>query len=56
MPFTMTLACGTWGNNSSSDNITWRNFLNYTWVSQPIAENLPDEGALFGAHWEKYGK
>jgi sulfoacetaldehyde dehydrogenase len=56
MPVTMTLACGTWGNNSSSDNITWRNFLNYTWVSQPIAENLPDEGALFGAHWEKYGK
>jgi sulfoacetaldehyde dehydrogenase len=56
MPFTMTLACGTWGNNSSSDNITWRNFLNYTWVSQPIPENLPDEGALFGAHWEKYGK
>jgi len=56
MPFTMTLACGTWGNNSSSDNITWRNFLNYTWVSQPIPENLPDEGALFSAHWEKYGK
>jgi sulfoacetaldehyde dehydrogenase len=56
MPFTMTLACGTWGNNSSSDNITWRNFLNYTWVSQPIPENLPDEGALFSAHWDKYGK
>ena len=56
MPFTMTLACGTWGNNSSSDNITWRNFLNYTWVSQPIPESLPDEGALFSAHWEKYGK
>jgi sulfoacetaldehyde dehydrogenase len=56
MPFTMTLACGTWGNNSSSDNITWRNFLNYTWVSQPIPESLPDEGALFSAHWDKYGK
>jgi sulfoacetaldehyde dehydrogenase len=56
MPFTMTLACGTWGNNSSSDNITWRNFLNFTWVSQPIPENLPDEGALFSAHWDKYGK
>ncbi len=56
MPFTMTLACGTWGNNSSSDNITWRNFLNYTWVSQPTPENLPNEDALFGAHWEKYGK
>jgi len=56
MPFTMTLACGTWGNNSSTDNITWRNWLNYTWVSQPIPESLPDEEALFASTWEKFGK
>jgi len=56
MPFTMTLACGTWGNNSSTDNITWRNWLNYTWVSQPIPESLPDEEALFATTWEKFGK
>ncbi len=56
MPFTMTLACGTWGNNSSSDNITWKNLLNYTWVSQPTPENLPNEELLFKAHWEKHGQ
>ncbi len=56
MPFTMTLACGTWGNNSSSDNITWRNMVNYTWVSRPIPENKPDEERLFKSHWDKYGK
>ena len=56
MPFTMTLACGTWGNNSTSDNITWRNMVNYTWVSKPIPENKPDEDNLFKSHWDKYGK
>jgi len=56
MPYTMTLACGTWGGNSSSDNITWRNMVNYTWVSRPTAENKPDEDKLFKTHWDKYGK
>lgn len=56
MPYTMTLACGTWGGNSSSDNITWRNMVNYTWVSRPTPENKPDEDQLFKAHWDKYGK
>jgi sulfoacetaldehyde dehydrogenase len=56
MPYTMTLACGTWGNNSSSDNITWRNMVNYTWVSRPTPENKPDEDKLFSAIWQKYGK
>ncbi len=56
MPFTMTLACGTWGGNSSSDNITWRHMVNYTWISWPIAENKPDEDKLFGSYWNKHGK
>ena len=56
MPFTMTLACGTWGRNSTTDNITWRNMVNYTWVSKPIPENLPDEEKLFKSHFDKYGK
>ena len=56
MPYTMTLACGTWGNNSSNDNITWRNWVNYTWVSSPIPENKPDEEKLFGAFWNAHGK
>ncbi len=56
MPYTMTLACGTWGNNSSCDNITWRNWVNYTWVSSPIPENAPNEDNLFGEHWKAHGK
>ncbi|MEE8383103.1 MAG: aldehyde dehydrogenase family protein [Thermodesulfobacteriota bacterium] len=56
MPFTMSLACGTWGGNSTTDNITWKNMVNYTWVSKPIPENKPDEEKIFKSHWEKYGK
>ncbi|MBN2106262.1 MAG: aldehyde dehydrogenase family protein [Deltaproteobacteria bacterium] len=56
MPFTMTLACGSWGGNISSDNITWRHMVNYTWVSEPIPERKPDEEKMFKAVWDKYGK
>ncbi len=56
MPFSMTLGCGTWGGNITSENITWKHFLNNTWVSKPIDPVVPDEQKLFGAHWAKYGK
>jgi acyl-CoA reductase-like NAD-dependent aldehyde dehydrogenase len=48
MPFTMTLGCGTWGGNITSDNISWKNFLNTTWVSKPITPVIPNEVEIFG--------
>ncbi len=56
MPITLTLGCGTWGNNITTENIYWKHFLNITWVSRPIDPIIPDEGKLFGEHWKKYGK
>lgn len=56
MPFTMTLGCGTWGRNITSENVSWKHFLNFTWVSRPIPPVVPDECELFGAYWRKYGK
>jgi len=56
MPFTLTLGCGTWGGNITTENISWKHFLNVTWVSKPIAPVIPDEEKLFGAYWKKYGK
>ena len=56
MPFTMTLGCGTWGGNITSENVCWRHFLNTTWVSRPIPPVLPDERKIFGALWAKLGK
>lgn len=48
MPTTLSLGCGTWGGNISSDNITWEKLLNITWVSYPIAPNQPTDEELFG--------
>jgi len=56
MPFTLTLGCGSWGNNITTENIHWKHFLNVTWVAKPIEPVVPDENALFGNHWKKYGK
>jgi sulfoacetaldehyde dehydrogenase len=56
MPFTMTLGCGTWGGNITSENICWHHFLNYTWVSKPIEPVVPDEEQIFGDYWKEYGK
>lgn len=56
MPFSLSLGCGTWGGSITSDNITWKHLLNYTWVSTPIDPVLPNEEAIFGEHWKKYGK
>ena len=48
MPVTMSLGCGTWGHNISSNNITWREMLNVTWVSYPIPSYQPSDEVLFG--------
>lgn len=51
MPHTVVLSCGPWGGTNTNDNITWRHFLNYTVVSEPIEPSALDERALFGRHW-----
>lgn len=48
MPFTLTLSCGTWGGNIASENITWKHFINTTWVSAPIEAVIPSDEELFG--------
>jgi sulfoacetaldehyde dehydrogenase len=49
MPMSLTLGCGSWGRNSTSSNVTWRNLLNLTWVSYPIESRRPTDRELFGA-------
>jgi sulfoacetaldehyde dehydrogenase len=48
MPFTLTLGCGSWGGNISSENISYKHFINVTWVSKPITEVIPSDEELFG--------
>lgn len=46
---TFSLGCGTWGGNSTNENINWRHLINVTWVSKPLAtpKTLPDDEVLF---------
>jgi len=47
---TFSLGCGSWGGNGTNNNITWRDLINETWVSKPLAtpKTLPNDEALFG--------
>ena len=55
-PFTDTLGCGTWAGNITTDNINYRHFLNYTWLSTPIEEYVPGDEEIFGKYLEKWGR
>lgn len=52
---TFSLGCGSWGGNGTNNNITWRDLINETWVSKPLAtpKVLPSDEVLFGKVIEK---
>jgi sulfoacetaldehyde dehydrogenase len=56
MPFTLTLGCGSWGGNITTENIHWKHYMNVTWLSKPIDPVEPDQEAIFGAYWKQFGK
>jgi len=47
---TFSLGCGSWGGNGTNNNISWRDLINETWVSKPLAtpKVLPPDEELFG--------
>jgi len=47
---TFSLGCGTWGGNSTNENINWKHLVNITWISKPLAtpKTLPADEDLFG--------
>lgn len=55
LPFTLTMGCGTWANNTITENLNYRHFINITHLVTTIAEDKPSEEALFGDYWKKYG-
>ncbi|WP_219812075.1 aldehyde dehydrogenase family protein [Alkalispirochaeta sphaeroplastigenens] len=54
MPSTVTLGCGTWGGNITTENIHWKHFINVTWVSEPIPPDRPDDEEIWGSFWSRY--
>lgn len=55
LPFSLSMGCGTWGQNSISDNMNYRHYLNTTRISREIPPNEPSEDDLFGEYWQAYG-
>ena len=53
---TFSLGCGSWGGNSINHNITWRDLINETWVSKPLAKTkvIPSDEELFGSVMGKF--
>lgn len=46
-PVSMTLGCATWGGNSVSHNVTFRDLLNFTYVSRQIPNWHPGKAENF---------
>lgn len=56
MPSTVTLGCGTWGGNITTENIYYKHFLNITWVSEPIPPTTPTDDQMWGDFWARHGR
>lgn len=56
LPFTLSLSCGTWGGNITTENVNARHFVNLTWVSRPIEPHPVTEEDLFAEHWAAHGR
>jgi sulfoacetaldehyde dehydrogenase len=54
LPFSLSMGCGTWGENSISDNMNYRHYLNTTRIVGPIPTDEPTLDEIFGDYWRKY--
>lgn len=55
LPVSLSMGCGTWGQNSISDNLNYRHYLNITRIARTIPPREPSEEELFGAYLQKHG-
>ena len=56
LPFTLTMGCGSWGGNSTTENLNYKHFINICRLARPIPERRPVDEELWGSYLEKYGK
>ena len=54
LPFSLSMGCGSWGENSISDNMNYRHYLNTTRIVRTIPVNEPSEEYIFGEFWQRY--
>ncbi len=48
LDFTLSMGAGTWGDNDTCENLTYKHFLNFTYLARPIPSTEPTEQDLFG--------
>ena len=56
MPFSLSMGCGTWGDNSVCDNLNYRHYLNIVRIVRPITPVEPSDEEIFGEFWAKHGR
>ncbi|MEM7210177.1 MAG: aldehyde dehydrogenase family protein [Pseudomonadota bacterium] len=54
LPFSLSMGCGTWGNNSISDNMNYRHYMNVTRIARQIPAVEPSLDDVFGDYWRYY--
>lgn len=54
MPSTVSLGCGTWGGNITTENINYKHFLNVTWLSEYLEPSRPTDDEIFGQYLKKH--
>ncbi|PWG64559.1 acylating sulfoacetaldehyde dehydrogenase [Sediminicurvatus halobius] len=55
LPFSLSMGCGTWGQNSISENLNYRHYLNTTRIARTIPPREPSMDDLFGDYRSRYG-
>jgi len=56
LPFTLTMGCGSWGGNSTTENLNYKHFINICRLARPIPERRPSDEDLFGHYLAKHGR
>lgn len=54
--FTLTMGAGSWAGNNSTDNLSYRDFLNITRLARVIPVRTPSEEDLFGGYVTRNGR
>ena len=54
LPFSLSMGCGTWGNNITDENLNYKHYLNITKIVKTIKTDEPSEDDIFSSYWEKY--
>ena len=55
LPFSLSMGCGSWGENSIDDNLNYRHFLNITRIARPIASREVTVEEMFTEYRSRYG-